>query len=327
MNRRAGITVFPVLLYGCETWSTTVAEEKKLAVTQHSMERRMLGVNRAQRICNNKLRLHFGVKDMIDEMYASKISWTVHVARMINKRWTKRVIDWYPRRVKRPAGRPPMRWSDPLTRLYGVPQMRRAQLGGVVVGSVTGTDQQRLKWTKNPLLKLCLGKVNEEAQIFLVFDLFRDQNVCGFKFGFLRKKTAKTPPRPRTRSLRQDEHFLLSRREPYEDHDTPRDSVSSPSRPVPLLRRMLDPRVASGRNSVARAARVARRQSSTSSSPAAATLAPHRSPKKLQDVHLQRKTIKSLFASDPLIEKRLKASRLGTVRSGVKNQFSTSPLK
>ena len=34
----------PALLYGSETWSMTAADRRKLAVTQHAIERLMAGV-------------------------------------------------------------------------------------------------------------------------------------------------------------------------------------------------------------------------------------------------------------------------------------------
>ena len=119
--------VLPVLLYGCETWNTTLAEERKLAVTQRAMERRIVGVSRLQHITNEELRSKSGVKDVVEEMFKRKSRWAGHVARMKDNRWTKRILEWYPRDVKRPRGRPPTRWEDPLRQIYGVTWMRAAQ--------------------------------------------------------------------------------------------------------------------------------------------------------------------------------------------------------
>ncbi|VDN32751.1 unnamed protein product [Gongylonema pulchrum] len=53
--------------------NTTVAEKMKLAVTQWSMERRMLGVSRVQRIRNNELRVHSDVNDIINACKEKKL--------------------------------------------------------------------------------------------------------------------------------------------------------------------------------------------------------------------------------------------------------------
>ncbi|EYC21713.1 hypothetical protein Y032_0018g3494 [Ancylostoma ceylanicum] len=41
-------SVLPALLYGCETWNLTKAEERSLQVTQRAMERQMLGISRGK---------------------------------------------------------------------------------------------------------------------------------------------------------------------------------------------------------------------------------------------------------------------------------------
>jgi hypothetical protein len=43
-----GNTILPVVLYGCETWSLTLREEKKLRVFENMMLRRIFGPRRAE---------------------------------------------------------------------------------------------------------------------------------------------------------------------------------------------------------------------------------------------------------------------------------------
>ena len=38
--------IFPVVLYGCETWSLTLTEERKLNVFENRVLRRIFGTNR-----------------------------------------------------------------------------------------------------------------------------------------------------------------------------------------------------------------------------------------------------------------------------------------
>ncbi|VDM24347.1 unnamed protein product [Toxocara canis] len=93
------------------------------------MERRMVGVRRLQHIVIEDLSSRYGAKDVVEEMYKRKQRWGGHVARMKGNRWTKRMVEWYPRDVKRPRRRPPARREDPLRRVCGVPWMRRAHEG------------------------------------------------------------------------------------------------------------------------------------------------------------------------------------------------------
>ena len=111
--------VLPALTYASETWNTTKSEEERLAVTQRAMERAMCRVSLMDRIPAEEIRRRTGVKDIIETIYDAKRRWAGYIARLKDNRWTARVTDWYPRGVKRPAGRPPTRWSDPLTKMFG----------------------------------------------------------------------------------------------------------------------------------------------------------------------------------------------------------------
>ena len=68
------------------------------------MERRMIGVTKMHHIRNSAVRSLSGVKDTVEAMYARKSAWAGHVARMANERWSKRIVEWYPREVKRARG-------------------------------------------------------------------------------------------------------------------------------------------------------------------------------------------------------------------------------
>ena len=45
--------IWPVLTYGCETWTSTKKINQRLAVTQRAMERSMLGITRRGRKVTN----------------------------------------------------------------------------------------------------------------------------------------------------------------------------------------------------------------------------------------------------------------------------------
>ena len=112
-------TVLPAMSYGCETWSLTKADETRLAVTERAMERRMLKISIRDKIKNETIRETSGVQDIVLETRRSKMRWAGHVARMKDNRWTSRIIDWYPREIRRRRGRPPTRWEDYIMKKQG----------------------------------------------------------------------------------------------------------------------------------------------------------------------------------------------------------------
>lgn len=120
-------TVMPAMLYGSETWSLTKAEENSLSVTQRAMERRMLGISIRDRVPNEVLRERSGLCDIAEESRRRKMQWAGHVARMHDGRWTEVISEWYPRELKRPIGRPPIRWEDFVSKQAGRTWRRRAR--------------------------------------------------------------------------------------------------------------------------------------------------------------------------------------------------------
>ncbi|VDM49635.1 unnamed protein product [Toxocara canis] len=113
-------------LYGRETWNTTFAQERELAMTQRAMERRMEGISMLQHMPNEVLRSRSSVKEIVETVHARKHTWAGHVGRMNDSRWTKRITEWYPQNITKP-GRPPLRWRDRLMRVHGITWMRQAQ--------------------------------------------------------------------------------------------------------------------------------------------------------------------------------------------------------
>ncbi|XP_046856047.1 uncharacterized protein LOC124449140 [Xenia sp. Carnegie-2017] len=60
------------MTYGAETWALTNHQREKLAITQRSMERSMLGVTRRDKIRNEDLRARTKVKDVIEKVIEAK---------------------------------------------------------------------------------------------------------------------------------------------------------------------------------------------------------------------------------------------------------------
>ena len=80
--------ILPVVLYGCETWSLTLREERKLRVFENMVLRRISGPRRDE-VTGQWRRLH---KEELNDLYSSpsivrmiksrRMRWVGHVARM-----------------------------------------------------------------------------------------------------------------------------------------------------------------------------------------------------------------------------------------------------
>jgi len=84
--------ILPVVLYGCETWSLTLWEEKKLRVFENMVLRRIFGTRRDE-VMGERRRLH---NEELNDLYSSpnivqviklrRMRWPEHVARMGEER-------------------------------------------------------------------------------------------------------------------------------------------------------------------------------------------------------------------------------------------------
>ena len=107
--------ILSVVLYGCETWSLTVREERKLRVFENRMLRRIFGPKRDE-LTGEWRKLH----EELDDLYCSsnivrviksrRMRWAGHVARMWEGKGVYRVLVGK-LEGKRPLGRPRRRWE------------------------------------------------------------------------------------------------------------------------------------------------------------------------------------------------------------------------
>ena len=82
------ILILPVVLYGCETWSLTLREERRLRVFESKVLKRIFGPRRDE-VTGDWRRLH---NEEINDLYCSPnivrvikwriMRWAGHVARM-----------------------------------------------------------------------------------------------------------------------------------------------------------------------------------------------------------------------------------------------------
>jgi len=133
----------PVVLYGCETWSLTLREKRRLRVFENRVLRRIFGPKRHE-VTGEWRKLH---NEELNDLYCSpnivwviksrRMRWAGHVARMGERRGVYRVLVGKPEE-KRPLGRPRHRGKDNI-------KMDRREVG---CGGIDWIDlpQDRYMW-------------------------------------------------------------------------------------------------------------------------------------------------------------------------------------
>jgi hypothetical protein len=107
----------PVVLYGCETWSLTFREERRLTVFENMVLRRIFGPKRDE-VTRDWRKLHieerndlYSSLNTIRVIISRRMRWAGHVSSMGESSGIYRVLVGKPE-GKRPLGRPRLRWAD-----------------------------------------------------------------------------------------------------------------------------------------------------------------------------------------------------------------------
>jgi len=85
--------ILHVVLYGCETWSLTLREERKLRVFENRVLRRVFGPKRDEvtgewkKLHNEELRDLYSLPNIVRVVKSRIMRWAGHVARMGEERW------------------------------------------------------------------------------------------------------------------------------------------------------------------------------------------------------------------------------------------------
>jgi len=121
--------ILPVVLYGCEIWSLTFREERRLRVFENRVLRRVFGPKRDKvtgewrKLHNEELRDIYSLPNIVRGVKSRRMRWAGHVARMGEGRGVHRVLVGKPE-GKRPLGKPRRRWEDSI-------KMDLREVGGV----------------------------------------------------------------------------------------------------------------------------------------------------------------------------------------------------
>jgi hypothetical protein len=107
--------ILPVVLYGCETWSLTLREERRLRVFENRVLRRIFGrddvTGEWRRLHNEELIDLYSSPNIVRVIKSRRMSWAGHVARMGERRGAYGVFVGKPE-GRRPLGRPRRRRED-----------------------------------------------------------------------------------------------------------------------------------------------------------------------------------------------------------------------
>ena len=107
----------PVVLCGCETWSLTLREERKLRVFENMVLRRIFGprwdevTGEWRRLHNEELNDLYCSPNIVRVIKSRRMRWAGHVVHMGGERVVDRVLVGKPE-GKRPLERPRRRWED-----------------------------------------------------------------------------------------------------------------------------------------------------------------------------------------------------------------------
>ena len=90
-------TIILLVLYGCETWSLTLREERRLRVFENKVLRRIFGPKRDEvtggwrKLHNEELNDLYVTPNIVRVIKSRRMRWAGHVARMGERRGVYRV--------------------------------------------------------------------------------------------------------------------------------------------------------------------------------------------------------------------------------------------
>jgi len=90
--------ILPVVLYGCETWSLTLREERRLRVFENRVLRKIFGPGKDEvtrewrKLHNEELNELYSSPNIVRVIKSRRMRWAGHVARKVERRGVYRVL-------------------------------------------------------------------------------------------------------------------------------------------------------------------------------------------------------------------------------------------
>jgi len=111
------VCVCVAVVYGCETWSLALRDERRLRVFENRVLRRIFGPKKDEvtvqwsKLHNEELNDLYSSPNIVRVIKSRRMRWAGHVARRGKRRGVYRVFVEKPEE-KIPLGRPRRRWED-----------------------------------------------------------------------------------------------------------------------------------------------------------------------------------------------------------------------
>lgn len=123
--------ILPIITYGCQTWTLSKKNKKFLEVLQRRFLRSILNIKLKDKITNEEIMLKTKARSILEVVGRLKWGWGGHVMRMTDGRWTRAVVEWFPRDRARKRGNPGIKWESEFYKYAGntwpqVARQRRA---------------------------------------------------------------------------------------------------------------------------------------------------------------------------------------------------------
>ena len=127
--------VWPVMLYGCETWTTKTTDDKKIEAAEMWFYRRLLQIKWTERRTNDSILKELGIqKCLLTTINKRKMKYIGHPARNENTQLMKTVLEGKIQ-SKRKKGRPSASYINSLNKSLGLK-----------LQSISRDSQDREKW-------------------------------------------------------------------------------------------------------------------------------------------------------------------------------------
>ena len=136
-----GAAVLTVLLYGCEAWTTTQVQDRRVEAFHQRCLRRILRIQWFRRVSNREVLERAGIEPISKFIGNGRLRWFGHLIRMPEDRVPNKLYHWVPSHGKRSRGRPRKTWSSCVLNDY-----RDATGQSQSLRAITNTAENRNEW-------------------------------------------------------------------------------------------------------------------------------------------------------------------------------------